>query len=37
VEIVVLNNQLHKPVQRMLALFFGQAIDLLNVMTDSKD
>ena len=37
VEIVVLDNQLHKPIQRMLALFFGQAIDLLDVVTDSKD
>ena len=36
-QIVILHNQLHKPVQSMLALFLGQPVDLLHVVANCED
>lgn len=35
-QIMILHNQLHKPIQRLPALLFRQPIDLLHMMTDRK-
>ncbi len=36
-EVVVLDNQLREPVQEVLALLLGQAVDALDVVADGKD
>lgn len=36
-KIVVLNNQLHKPVEKVTRFFLGQAVDSLNVSAHGED
>lgn len=36
-QVMVFDNQLHKPIQCLLTLFFRQSIDVLHMVPDSKD